>query len=135
MNITFVSVKERTKEIGTRKAIGARRRTILLQFLVEAVSICLIGGAVGMIFAYTVFLGIRLQMPNFPVRFSPDLVFISMLVSVVTGILSGFIPAWGASRLDPVWRCAMNEFGFAIFDLRFSIGMTEQVIGNLKSKI
>jgi putative ABC transport system permease protein len=102
MNITFVSVKERTKEIGTRKAIGARRRTILLQFLVEAVSICLIGGAVGMIFAYTVFLGIRLQMPNFPVRFSPDLVFISMLVSVVTGILSGFIPAWGASRLDPV---------------------------------
>jgi putative ABC transport system permease protein len=102
MNITFVSVKERTKEIGTRKAIGARRRTILLQFLVEAVSICLIGGAVGMVFAYAVFLGIRVQMPNFPVRFSPDLVFISMLVSVITGILSGFIPAWGASRLDPV---------------------------------
>jgi len=102
MNITFVSVKERTKEIGTRKAIGARRRTILLQFLVEAVSICLIGGAVGMVFAYAVFLGIRVQMPSFPVRFSPDLVFISMLVSVITGILSGFIPAWGASRLDPV---------------------------------
>jgi putative ABC transport system permease protein len=102
MNITFVSVKERTKEIGTRKAIGARRRTILLQFLVEAVSICLIGGAVGMAFAYAVFLGIHLQMPNFPVRFSPDLVFLSMLLSVVTGILSGFIPAWGASRLDPV---------------------------------
>jgi putative ABC transport system permease protein len=102
MNITFVSVKERTKEIGTRKAIGARQRTILLQFLVEAVSICLIGGAVGMAFAYAVFLGIHLQMPNFPVRFSPDLVFLSMLLSVITGILSGFIPAWGASRLDPV---------------------------------
>jgi putative ABC transport system permease protein len=102
MNITFVSVKERTKEIGTRKAIGARRRTILMQFLVEAVSICLIGGAVGMIVAYTVFLGIHFQMPNFPVRFSPDLVLISMMVSVVTGILSGFLPAWGASRLDPV---------------------------------
>jgi len=102
MNITFVSVKERTKEIGTRKAIGARRRTILLQFLVEAVSICLIGGAVGMAFAYAVFLGIHLQMPNFPVRFSPDLVVLSMLLSVITGILSGFIPAWGASRLDPV---------------------------------
>ena len=102
MNITFVSVKERTKEIGTRKALGARRRTILLQFLVEAVSICLIGGAVGMGVAYAIFLGIHFQMPNFPVEFSPDLVVISMLVSVATGIVSGFAPAWGASRLDPV---------------------------------
>jgi putative ABC transport system permease protein len=102
MNITFVSVKERTKEIGTRKAIGARRRTILLQFLVEAVSICLIGGVIGMVVAYGVFLGIHYQMPGFPVEFSPDLVVISVLVSVATGILSGFVPAWGASRLDPV---------------------------------
>ncbi|MFA5057696.1 MAG: ABC transporter permease [Opitutaceae bacterium] len=102
MNITFVSVKERTKEIGTRKALGARRRTILLQFLVEAVSICLVGGAVGMGVSYAVYLGLRLQLPGFPVQFSPDLVVISMLVSVVTGIVSGFAPAWGASRLDPV---------------------------------
>jgi putative ABC transport system permease protein len=102
MNITFVSVKERTKEIGTRKALGARRRTILLQFLIEAVSICLIGGTVGMMVSYTVFLGIQFQFPWFPVQFSPDLVVISMLVSVVTGIISGFAPAWGASRLDPV---------------------------------
>ncbi len=102
MNITFVSVKERTKEIGTRKAIGARRRTILLQFLIEAVSICLIGGVIGMGVAYAIFLGIHYQMPGFPVQFSPDLVVISVLVSVVTGILSGFAPAWGASRLDPV---------------------------------
>jgi putative ABC transport system permease protein len=102
MNITFVSVRERTKEIGTRKALGARRRTILLQFLIEAVSICLIGGTVGMVVSYVVFLGIHLQFPWFPVQFSPDLVVISMLVSVVTGIISGFAPAWGASRLDPV---------------------------------
>ena len=102
MNITFVSVKERTKEIGTRKALGARRRTILLQFLIEAVSICLIGGTVGMVVSYAVFLGIHFQVPWFPVQFSPDLVVISMLVSVVTGIISGFAPAWGASRLDPV---------------------------------
>jgi putative ABC transport system permease protein len=102
MNITFVSVKERTKEIGTRKAIGARRRTILLQFLIEAVSICLIGGTVGMGVAYAVFLGIHFQMPSFPAQFSPDLVLIGMIVSVVTGIVSGFVPAWGASRLDPV---------------------------------
>ena len=52
--------------------------------------------------AYAIFLGIHFQMPNFPVRFSPDLVFLSMFLSVITGILSGFIPAWGASRLDPV---------------------------------
>jgi putative ABC transport system permease protein len=102
MNITFVSVKERTKEIGTRKAIGARRRTILLQFLIEAISICLIGGVVGMMVAYGIFLGIHYQMPSFPVQFSPDLVVISVLVSVFTGIVSGFAPAWGASRLDPV---------------------------------
>jgi len=102
MNITFVSVKERTKEIGTRKALGARRRTILLQFLVEAVSICLIGGAVGMVVAYGIFLGLGIRWPDLPFEFSPDLVVISMLVSVVTGIISGFAPAWGASRLDPV---------------------------------
>jgi putative ABC transport system permease protein len=102
MNITFVSVKERTKEIGTRKALGARRRSILLQFLIEAVSICLIGGAAGMVVAFTMFLGIRSAAPNFPVEFSPDLVVVSMAVSVVTGIVSGFAPAWGASRLDPV---------------------------------
>ena len=102
MNITFVSVKERTKEIGTRKAIGARRRTILLQFLIEAVSICLIGGTVGMGVAYSLFLGIHTQMPSFPAEFSPGLVFVGMLVSVATGIASGIVPAWGASRLDPV---------------------------------
>ena len=102
MNITFVSVKERTKEIGTRKALGARRRSILMQFLIEAVSICLIGGVVGMVFSYLLFLGIQLQAPNFPVAFSPDLVVVSVIVSVLTGIVSGFAPAWGASRLDPV---------------------------------
>jgi putative ABC transport system permease protein len=102
MNITFVSVKERTKEIGTRKALGARRRSILMQFLIEAVSICLIGGAVGMVVSYLMFLGVRIQAPSFPVEFSPDLVLVSMFVSVVTGIVSGFAPAFGASRLDPV---------------------------------
>ncbi len=102
MNITFVSVKERTKEIGTRKALGARRRSILMQFLIEAVSICLIGGAAGMVVSFLLFLGIRSGAPNFPVEFSPDLVIVSMFVAVVTGIVSGFAPAWGASRLDPV---------------------------------
>ncbi len=102
MNITFVSVKERTKEIGTRKALGARRRSILLQFLIEAVSICMIGGTVGMVISFLLFMGIRSAAPSFPVEFSPDLVVVSMMVSVITGVVSGFAPAFGASRLDPV---------------------------------
>ena len=102
MNITFVSVKERTKEIGTRKALGARRRTILLQFLVEAVSICLIGGVVGLLLTYGMVLGVGAAFPSFPADFSIGLVFLSVAVSVVVGIVSGFAPAWGASRLDPV---------------------------------
>jgi putative ABC transport system permease protein len=102
MNITFVSVKERTKEIGTRKALGARRVTILLQFLIEAVSICVLGGIVGLGLTYLMFAAVRSGMPSFPIEFSPALVVVSMLVSVVTGVLSGVVPAWGASRLDPV---------------------------------
>ena len=102
MNITFVSVKERTKEIGTRKALGARRRSILLQFLIEAVSICLIGGIVGLLLTYGLVFAVSKAFPAMPVEFSISLVFISMAVSVATGILSGFVPAWGASRLDPV---------------------------------
>ena len=102
MNITFVSVKERTKEIGTRKALGARRRSILLQFLIEAVSICLIGGLAGTGLAYLMFAGIRQAAPNLPVELSPALILLSMVLSVLTGIFSGFVPAWGASRLDPV---------------------------------
>lgn len=102
MNITFVSVKERTKEIGTRKALGARRRTILLQFLIEAISICLIGGVVGLALTFGLCLGIQAAMPSLPIVFSMGLVNISMLVAVTTGVVSGFAPAWGASRLDPV---------------------------------
>ncbi len=102
MNITFVSVKERTREIGTRKALGARRRTILLQFLIEAVSICLIGGLIGLVGTCGLSLGISRYLPNLPVELSPDLIIIGILVSSLTGIFAGFAPAWGASRLDPV---------------------------------
>ena len=102
MNITFVSVKERTKEIGTRKALGARRRTILLQFLIEAVSICVLGGVAGVVVSWLMFSVVAASFPTFPISFSMNLVVVGMFISAVTGIVSGFAPAWTASKLDPV---------------------------------
>jgi putative ABC transport system permease protein len=102
MNITYVSVKERTKEIGTRKALGARRRTILLQFLIEAVSICLLGGLGGLVAAWGLSAVVGVFMPSFPLVFSAGLVLIGLGASVATGVFSGFAPAWQASKLDPV---------------------------------
>ncbi len=101
MNITFVSVKERTKEIGTRKALGARRRTILLQFLIESTALCLVGGLIGLTFAYVMCFAMARAFPSFPISFSFGLVIAAMLVSVFTGLASGIAPAWTASRLDP----------------------------------
>ncbi len=99
MNIMFVSVAERTREIGIRKAIGAKRRTILLQFLIEAATICLLGGAIGLGIAWP----ITLLMQKFmPAILSLDIVGIALGVSLVTGVLSGFFPAWRAARMDPV---------------------------------
>ncbi|MDX2186187.1 MAG: ABC transporter permease [Opitutaceae bacterium] len=102
MNITFVSVKERTKEIGTRKALGARRRTILIQFLIEASSIALVGGVFGLVFTFLLTQAMAVIAPSFPLVFSPSLVLVGLLSSVTAGVLSGFIPAWQASKLDPV---------------------------------
>ena len=102
MNITYVSVKERTREIGTRKAVGAKRRTILLQFLVEAVAICVIGGVVGLALSWLMTTAVAAAAPSFPMRFSPGLVMTGLVVSMLTGIISGFAPAVSASRLDPI---------------------------------
>ncbi|OAM87724.1 ABC transporter permease [Termitidicoccus mucosus] len=102
MNITYVSVKERTKEIGTRKALGARRRTILLQFLIEAVSISLAGGIAGLLFAWLCTLVTGFLVPSFPPVFSFGLLVTGLAVSIVAGVVSGFAPAWSASKLDPV---------------------------------
>ena len=99
MNIMFVSVAERTREIGIRKAIGAKRRTILVQFLIEAASICLIGGIIGLAIAWPVTLLIQ---RFFPATMSLFIVAIAVLVSLLTGVLSGFFPAWRAARMNPV---------------------------------
>ena len=100
MNIMFVSVVERTREIGVRKAIGAKRRTILLQFLIEAASICLFGGLIALGIAWLATLAVTQWL--FPANLSASIVGISVLVSVLTGVVSGFLPAWRAARMDPV---------------------------------
>jgi putative ABC transport system permease protein len=99
MNIMFVSVAERTREIGVRKAIGARRRTILLQFLIEAASICLMGGLIGLGIACPLIWAVQ---RFFPAAISTSVVAIALLASGVTGILSGLFPAWRAARMNPV---------------------------------
>jgi putative ABC transport system permease protein len=101
MNITFVAVRERTREIGTRRAIGAPRRAILTQFLVEAVFICLLGGMIGLLLTLVIQNMARNIMPAFPLVFSWSLLVTAVLVSIFVGILSGFVPALMASRLDP----------------------------------
>lgn len=99
MNIMFVSVKERTREIGLRKAIGATRRTILAQFLLESSVICLIGGIIGLIAA--ILLSFMLNQ-FFPTSVQYDVVIIAIFISLLTGIISGLAPAYTAAKMDPV---------------------------------
>ncbi len=99
MNIMFVSVKERTREIGIRKAIGAKRRTILGQFLLESSSICLMGGMVGLLLAVLVSMMINQFIPT-SVQY--DAVIIAILVSLITGVIAGLAPAYTAAKMDPV---------------------------------
>ena len=100
-NIMFVTVKERTSIIGLKKAIGAKKRSILFEFLMEAAILCIIGGAFGLILVYI--LTLILSGPlNFPVFISLPLMAFTVLLCIIIGILSGIIPAAKAANLDPV---------------------------------
>jgi putative ABC transport system permease protein len=99
MNIMFVSVTERTKEIGIRKAIGAKTWSILLQFLTESAIICLIGGIIGLMISFPLSLIINQFLPT---EMPLHVVILALVISAVVGIISGFMPAWKAAHLDPV---------------------------------
>jgi len=100
MNIMFVSVTERTREIGIRKAIGARRRSILLQFLFESSVICLIGGVIGIVLA--TLLTFLINAVLMPASLSPGILITAVVISILVGVLSGIVPAWRGARLDPI---------------------------------
>ena len=99
MNIMFVSVKERTREIGVRKAIGATKRMILGQFLMEAILICLIAGLLGLMISY-VFSILLNQI--FPSNLDRQLAGFSIFISILVGVISGIIPSYRAANLDPI---------------------------------
>jgi putative ABC transport system permease protein len=100
MNIMLVSVTERTREIGIRKAIGATRRSILLQFLFESSAICLLGGAIGIALAAIV--TAVLNATVMPASLSLPILGIAVLVSLLVGVVAGVAPAYRGARLDPI---------------------------------
>lgn len=99
MNIMLVSVTERTKEIGVRKAIGARRQDIILQFLIEAATLTGLGGLLGIVVGSLIALGIQTIMPTYIPLWSP---IVGFGVSVGLGVIFGLWPAWKAARLNPI---------------------------------
>jgi putative ABC transport system permease protein len=101
MNIMLVSVTERTREIGLRLAVGARRRELLLQFVVEALVLSLLGGAVGVVVGIGAAHALT-QLMEWPTEISTQAVAMAFLISATVGIVFGYYPARRASRLDPI---------------------------------
>ncbi|MEQ4452913.1 macrolide ABC transporter ATP-binding protein/permease MacB [Kosakonia sp. YIM B13605] len=102
MNIMLVSVTERTREIGIRMAVGARAGDVLSQFLIEAVFVCLVGGALGVTLSMLIAFTLQLFLPGWEIGFSPVALLTAFLCSTFTGVLFGWLPARNAARLDPV---------------------------------
>jgi macrolide transport system ATP-binding/permease protein len=102
MNIMLVSVTERTKEIGVRTAIGARRSDIMAQFVIEAVLVCLMGGAVGVGLSLLIGAAFDRFAAGFTMEFSPTSIIAAFVTASVIGLVFGWLPARNAARLDPV---------------------------------
>ncbi|MEB7711701.1 macrolide ABC transporter ATP-binding protein/permease MacB [Kluyvera cryocrescens] len=102
MNIMLVSVTERTREIGIRMAVGARASNVLQQFLIEAILVCLVGGALGVTLSLMIALLLQLVLPGWEIGFSPLALLTAFICSTLTGVLFGWLPARNAARLDPV---------------------------------
>lgn len=100
-NIMFVSVKERTNQIGIQKALGAKRYFILIQFLIESVVLCISGGIIGLFIIYLMTLGVKYGL-DLDVGLTLNNVVFGITISAVIGVISGFIPAYSAAKLDPV---------------------------------
>ncbi|MCI0660545.1 MAG: FtsX-like permease family protein [Acidobacteria bacterium] len=101
MNIMLVSVTERTKEIGIRKSLGARRRDILKQFLAESITLALVGGAIGVSIAYALSKLVSM-LTTIPTALPLIAVAVALFVSGSVGLIAGVYPAWRAARLDPI---------------------------------
>ena len=100
-NIMFVSVKERTSIIGIKKALGARKSIILLEFLIESVVLCLIGAFIGLLIVFGL-LKLATVAFHYDIYLTSGNIIIAMVLALIIGVLSGLIPAWQAARLDPV---------------------------------
>ena len=100
-NIMFVTVRERTSQIGLKKAIGAKSRTILSEFLLESAFLCIIGGLIGLLLVWLLALVLSGILP-FPIVIAPNIIILAFSICVILGMLSGIIPATIAARMDPV---------------------------------
>jgi putative ABC transport system permease protein len=100
-NIMFVTVRERTSQIGLKKAIGAKSKTILTEFLLESAFLCIIGGLIGLAFVWLLTLALGSVMP-FPIFIAPNIIILAFNICIVLGVLSGIIPATIAAKMNPV---------------------------------